>query len=48
MWGGSQDGILGGRGICIFSKLGHVPGNGGGQRTPKGMAGTPSDRLFQL
>ena len=41
--GQSQDGILGGRGIRVSSQLGHLPGTGGGPRTPKGMGGTPSD-----
>ena len=39
---------LGGRGIHISSQLGHLPGTGGGQRTTKGMGGTPRDQLFQL
>ena len=46
--GRSQDGRLGGRGIHVFAQLGHLPGTGGVPWTPKGMGGTPSDRLFQL
>ena len=45
---GTQDGLLGGCGICISSQLGHLPGTGGGPWTPKGTGGTPSNWLFQL
>ena len=41
--GRSQDGVLGGCGIHVSSQLGHLPGTGGGPRTPKGTGGTPSD-----
>ena len=43
--GWSKDGVLEGCGILISSQLGHLPGTGGGPRTPKGMGGTPSDRV---
>ena len=43
--GRSQDGVLGGRGICVSSQLGHLPGTGGGPWTPEGTGGTPSDRV---
>ena len=36
---------LGGRGIRVSAQLGHLPGPSGGPRTPKGMGGTPSDRV---
>ena len=39
-----EDDILGGYGICVSSQLRHLPGTGGGPQTPKGMAGTLSDR----
>ena len=41
--GRSQNGRLGGRGIHDSTQLGHLPGTGGGPRTPKGTGGTPSD-----
>ena len=34
-----------GHGIHASSQLGHLPGTGGGPRTPKGMGETPSDRV---
>ena len=43
--GQSQDGRLEGRGICISAQLGHLPGTGGAPWTPKGMGGTPSNRV---
>ena len=43
--GRSQDGGLGGHGIRVSAQLGHLPGTGGGPRTPKGTGGTPSDRV---
>ena len=43
--GQSQDAVLGGCGIRISSQLGHLPGTGGGPRTPKGAGGAPSDRV---
>ena len=43
--GQSQDGRLGGCGIRGSAQLGHLPGTGGGPRTPKGTGGTPSDRV---
>ena len=43
--GQSQDGGPGGRRIRISAQLGHLPGTGGGPRTPKGTEGTPSDWL---
>ena len=44
--GGSQDGRLGGRRIHVSAQLGHLLGTGGGPQTPKGMGGTPSDRVL--
>ena len=44
----SQDSALGGHRIHVSSQLGHLPGTGGGPRTPKGMGGTPSDWLRDL
>ena len=41
--GRSQDGVLGGCGVRVSAQLGHLPGPGGGPRTPKGTEGTSSD-----
>ena len=41
--GRSQDGRLGGCGICLSAQLGHLPGTGRGPQTPRGTGGTPSN-----